>query len=297
MQTLTLITDHDDVLNLTHLQSFVRLQETGSFTTAAEQLGIGQSTVTQHIQRLEKILGKQLIDRTTHRVQLTTEGEALLSYARGMLELNGKVSSLFGKSRLHGRLRLGVSEDVVANRLTAILEDFIRLYPLVDLELTVALSSPLYQMMEIGDLDLVLAKRHIGESQGRLLYREPLVWLARDPELLRLKESEPVPLIAFPTPSITRKIAQDALNRHNILWRIVCTCASLSGLTAAARAGMGVLVQPRSMAPDGLRQVSGAWLPPLDDVEFVLVPRRGADVALVEALSDLIVARLVPHGG
>ena len=295
MQTLTVITDHDDVLNLMHLQSFVRLQETGSFTAAAEQLGIGQSTVTQHIQRLEKSLGKQLIDRTTHRVQLTTEGEALLSYARGMLELNGKVSSLFGKSRLHGRLRLGVSEDVVANRLTAILEDFIRLYPLVDLELTVALSAPLYQMLEVGDLDLVLAKRHIGESQGRLLYREPLVWLARDPELLRLKESEPVPLIAFPTPSITRKIAQDALNRHNILWRIVCTCASLSGLTAAARAGMGVLVQPRSMAPYGLRQVAGGWLPPLDDVEFVLVPRRGADVALVDALSDLIVARLVPH--
>ncbi len=102
-----------------------------------------------------------------------------------------------------------------------------------------------------------------------------------------------MPLIAFPTPSITRKIAQDALDRHKILWRIVCTCASLSGLTAAARAGMGVLVQPRSMAPDGLKEVAGNWLPPLEDVEFVIVPRRGADVALVEALSDLIVARLV----
>lgn len=297
MQTLTVIVDRDTMLNLIHLESFVSLQESGSFTAAADRLGIGQSTVTQHIQRLEKSLGKQLIDRTTHRVQLTTEGEALLSYARAMLDLNGKVHSLFGENRLRGRLRLGVSEDVVASRLTLILEDFIRLHPLVDLELTVALSSPLYQMLDVGELDLVLAKRHIGETQGRLLYREPLVWLARDTELIRLKEGEPVPLIAFPTPSITRKIAQDTLDRHKILWRIVCTCASLSGLTAAARAGMGVLVQPRSMAPDGLKEVSGGWLPPLDDVEFVLVPRRGADAALVEALSALIVARLVPQAG
>lgn len=284
------------MLNLTHVMSFVRLQEAGSFTLAAEQLGIGQSTVTQHIQRLEKSLGRQLIDRTTHRVKLTAEGEALLTYARGMLDLNAKVSSLFGESRLRGRIRLGVSEDVVASRLTAVLEDFIRLHPLVDLELTVALSTPLFQMQDLGELDLVLAKRHIGEARGRLLYREPLVWLARDPDLLRLRADQPVPLIAFPAPSITRKVAQEALDREKMLWRIVCTCASLSGLTAAARAGMGVLVQPRSMAPEGLREITGDRLPPLEDVEFVLVPRKGADAALVEALSSLIEARITPQG-
>ena len=281
------------MLNLSHLNSFVMLQQTGSFTQAAARLGVGQSTVSQHIQRLEKALGKQLIHRSTHEVKLTTEGEALLGYARGMLDLNGKVESLFGESRLRGRLRLGVSEDVVASRLTSILEDFIRLHPLVDLELTVALSAVLYQMQDVGDLDLVLAKRHIGETQGRLLYREPLVWLARDPDHI-LSRGDTLPLIAFPPPSITRRIAQEALDREKMPWRIVCTCGSLSGLTAAARAGMGVLVQPRSMAPAGLKEIAAGRLPQLEDVEFVLVPRRGADAALTEALSSLIVARIVP---
>ena len=281
------------MLNLSHLNSFVMLQQTGSFTQAAARLGVGQSTVSQHIQRLEKALGKQLIHRSTHEVKLTTEGEALLGYARGMLDLNGKVESLFGESRLRGRLRLGVSEDVVASRLTSILEDFIRLHPLVDLELTVALSAVLYQMQDVGDLDLVLAKRHIGETQGRLLYREPLVWLARDPDHI-LSRGDTLPLIAFPPPSITRRIAQEALDREKMPWRIVCTCGSLSGLTAAARAGMGVLVQPRSMAPAGLKEIAAGKLPQLEDVEFVLVPRRGADAALTEALSSLIVARIVP---
>ncbi len=282
------------MLNLHHLNSFVMLQQTGSFTEAAARLGVGQSTVTQHIQRLEKSLGRQLVFRDTHQVRLTAEGEALVGYARGMLDLNGKVASLFGESRLRGRLRLGVSEDVVASRLTSILEDFIRLYPLVDLELTVALSAVLYQMQDIGDLDLVLAKRHIGETHGRLLYREPLVWLARDPDHV-LSRGDALPLIAFPPPSITRRVAQEALDREKMAWRIVCTCGSLSGLTAAARAGMGVLVQPRSMAPAGLKEIAADRLPVLEDVEFVLVPLRGADAALMEALSSLIVAQIAPQ--
>jgi DNA-binding transcriptional LysR family regulator len=263
------------------------LQQTGSFTEAASRLGIGQSTVTQHIQRLEKSLGRQVVFRDTHQVRLTADGEALLSYARSMLDLNGKVASLFGESRLRGRLRLGVSEDVVANGLTTILEDFIRLYPLVDLELTVALSAVLYQMQDAGDLDLVFAKREIGQTHGRLLFRDPLVWLARDPDHVLL-QGDVLPLIAFPPPSITRRIAQESLDRKKIAWRIVCTCGSLSGLTAAAHAGMGVIVQPRSMAPPALKEIPIERLPLLEDVEFVLVPRRGAEGEAVAALSNLI---------
>ena len=57
---------------------------------------------------------------------------------------------------------------------------------------------------------------------------------------------------------------------------------------------MGVLVQPRSMAPVGLKEIPAERLPVLEDVEFVLVPRRGADAALVEALSNLIVVKIAP---
>lgn len=282
------------MLNPHHLKSFLAVKETGSFTLAAERLGLRQSTITQHIQRLEKTLQRHLVFRDTHQVRLTAEGEALLAYARRILDLNDQAVALFGENRLRGRLRLGVSEDVVANRLTQILEDFIRLYPSVDLELTVALSVALNQMQEIGELDLVLAKRRIGETHGRLLYREPLVWLARDPDIV-LSRGEVVSLIAFPPPSITRQVAQEALDRGNMPWRIVCTCGSLSGLAAAARAGMGVLVQPRSMVPPGLKEVPADRLPVLEDVEFVLVSRRGADAALVEALSNLISTKFAPQ--
>ena len=167
------------------------------------------------------------------------------------------------------------------------LEDFVRSHPSVDLELTVALSGVLYQMQDNGELDLVLAKRRLGDSRGRLVYREPLVWLARDPE--HVLSLAALPLIAFPPPSVTRSIALEVLEQHRMPWRIVCTCGSLSGLTAAARAGMGVLVQPQSMSPSGLKEISR--LPPLEDVEFVLIPSKGADRALVSALSDDILIK------
>jgi DNA-binding transcriptional LysR family regulator len=279
------------MLDLTQLRSFVAVEQMGSFTLAAERLGLGQSTVSQHIQRLEMLLGRKLLERDTHRVVLTGDGEALLGHARAMLAIEGEVQSLFAGNSLRGSLRLGVSEDFVTSQLPDVLEEFVRSHPSVDLELTVALSGTLYEMQDNGDLDLVLAKRRLGDVRGRLVYREPLVWLARDPERLRGLKG-PLPLIAFPTPSVTRAVALEALRRQQVPWRIVCTCGSLSGLTAAARAGMGVLVQPRSMAPTGLTEIEPGWLPALEDVEFVLVPRKGADQLLVSALSDDILAKV-----
>ncbi|KRB24616.1 MULTISPECIES: LysR substrate-binding domain-containing protein [Mesorhizobium] len=276
------------MLDLVQLRSFVTVQQMGSFTFAAERLGLGQSTVSQHISKLEAAIGRRLLARDTHKVVLTPDGEALLGHARTLLSIEGQVQALFTAQRLRGTLRLGVSEDLVASRLPLVLEDFVRSHPSVDLELTVALSGLLYEMQDNGELDLVLAKRRLGDSRGRLVYREPLVWLARDPE--HVLSLAALPLIAFPPPSVTRSIALEALERHRMPWRIVCTCGSLSGLTAAARAGMGVLVQPQSMSPSGLKEIGS--LPQLEDVEFVLIPSKGADRALVSALSDDILNKV-----
>ncbi|MDE1153621.1 MAG: LysR substrate-binding domain-containing protein [Micavibrio sp.] len=271
------------MLDLSQLRSFLAVAQTGSFTGAAKQLGISQSTVSQHIQRLEAGLKRRLVLRDTHKVSLTTDGDALLGRARQMLAMNDEVATLFNAQQLRGRLRFGVSEDFVGNRLPTVLETFAHAYPSVDLELTVNLSGVLYEMLDAGELDVVLAKRHLNSGRGQLLYREPLVWVARDAEVM--EKGQPLPLIAFPAPSITRRIAFETLDRYNMAWRVVCTCSSLSGLTAAARAGMGVLIQPRSMIPFGLRELHDSGLPPLEDVEFVLVTHKRADPKLVKALT------------
>lgn len=279
------------MLDLTQVQSFLAVQDTGSFSLAARRLGLGQSTVSQHVARLEERLGRRLFARDTHGVALTAEGEALLPQARAMLALAEQVTAQFSTARLRGRLRLGLSEDLVAGQLPFILEAFTRSHPGVDMELTVALSAPLFAQLDLGEIDMVLAKRRIGESRGALVYREALVWLARDPAIARQR---PLPLIAFPPPSVTRTLALSALEGAGIPWRIACTSGSLSGLTAAARAGMGVFVQPRGMAPPGLKEIGAEMLPALEQVEFVLIRRRGADPALLAALEHEILRNLAP---
>jgi hypothetical protein len=57
------------------------------------------------------------------------------------------------------------------------------------------------------------------------------------------------------------------------------------------------MVQPRSMVPEGLKEIPADRLPVLEDVEFVLVARRSADAAMMDALSSLIAARMVPQPG
>lgn len=277
------------MLDLTQLRSFLAVAESESFSRAAERLGLGQSTVSQHLKRLEDHLGCRLLHRDTHSVRLTHEGEALLPEARRMLALSDRVEGQFRAEALRGRIRFGLSEDLANSFLPSILERFAQSHPGVELELTVALSSDLFAQAHRGEIDLVLAKRRPGEAQGRLVARMPLVWLAREPEIAAAQR--PLPLIVFPPQSLTRRAAIEALDAAGIPWRISCTSHSLSGLTAAARAGLGLFVQPSALRPEGLREVEPGLLPELEPTEFTLVARRSADPRIAAALSEAILNR------
>ena len=117
--------------------------------------------------------------------------------------------------------------------------------------MTVGLSGTLFQALDAAELDLILAKRRPGEDRGRLVRRERLVWIAGDSALA--DPDRPLPLIVYPPPSISRGMALEALERAGRSWRIICTSSSLSGLNAAALAGLGVCVQADGFVPQGLR--------------------------------------------
>jgi DNA-binding transcriptional LysR family regulator len=251
------------------LQTFLTVAETRNFTQAAERLGLRQPTVSQHIRKLEAEAGRRLFVRDTHSVAMTADGEAMIEFARNILTANQRAERYFTGSQLRGRLRFGTSEDFVASRLPEVLREFIRAHPLVDVELTVGLSGELNEKLGRGELDLVCGKRRPGEDRGRLVWRDRLVWVAG--ELPPLDPSAPAPLILLSPPSISREMALAALERSGRPWRIVCTSGSVSGLRAAALAGLGVTVFAESLIPPGLAEIPGDHdLPDLGDVEFVL---------------------------
>ncbi|MFD3568696.1 LysR substrate-binding domain-containing protein [Streptomyces sp. NPDC058667] len=271
----------------THLRTFLAVAQTLSFTRAADRLGLRQSTVSQHVRRLEGATGRPLFTRDTHRVALTEDGEAMLGFTRSILQAHERAAAFFGGTRLRGRLRFGASEDFVTTRLPEILESFRREHPEVDLELTVELSGTLQARLAAGRLDLILAKRRGAESEGRLVWEDTLIWIGAPG--LRLDPERPVPLILYPPPGITRARALEALEAQGRAWRIACTSSSLSANVAAARAGLGVMAHTRGLVPPGLVPVPArAGLPELGDVGFVL--RGGAVQEAADALAEAILA-------
>lgn len=281
------------------LQTFLTVGETRSFTQAAERLGLRQSTVSQHIRKLELEAGRRLFVRDTHSVTVTADGEAMIEFARNILAANERAERYFAGSQLRGRLRFGASEDFVASRLPEVLREFVRTHPLVDVELTVGLSGELNQKLDRGELDLVCGKRRPREDRGRLIWRDRLVWVSGDQR--PLDPSAPTSLILYPPPSITREIALAALERDGCTWRIVCTSGSLSGLRAAALAELGVTVFAEGLIPPGLAEIpDGHGLPDLGTVEFVLHGAGKVMHAPAAKLADAILAsgiRLQPSEG
>ncbi|MFI8402939.1 LysR substrate-binding domain-containing protein [Streptomyces sp. NPDC003444] len=275
----------------TQLRTFLAVAQTLSFTRAADRLGLRQSTVSQHVRRLEEATGRPLFSRDTHRVELTEDGEAMLGFARTILQAHERAAAFFGGTRLRGRLRFGASEDFVTTRLPEILESFRREHPEVDLELTVELSGTLQARLAAGRLDLILAKRRGTEGGGRLVWEDSLIWIGSPG--LRIEPDRPVPLILYPPPGITRARALEALEAQGRAWRIACTSSSLSANVAAARAGLGVMAHTRGLVPPGLVPVPPrAGLPDLGEVGFVLRRgRRGGEAQeAADALAEAILA-------
>jgi DNA-binding transcriptional LysR family regulator len=268
------------------LATFVTVAKARSFTEAGRRLGLQQSTVSQHVRRLEEAASRRLFVRDTHSVALTADGDAMLGLALGILEANERARRYFAGSDLRGRVRFGASEDFVQSRLPEVLREFTRVHRAVDLELTVGLSGGLLEALDAGELDLVLAKRRPGEDRGQLVRREKLVWLGSDTALA--DPDRPLPLILYPPPSISRAIALEVLERTGRSWRIVCTSSSFSGLNAAALAGLGITVQGDGFVPAGLTALPG--LPDLGQIEFVIAgpgrTLRGPAEALATAVLD-----------
>jgi epsilon-lactone hydrolase len=74
-----------DAIELRHLRAFVAVAEELNFGRAAERLYLSQPALSRQIRALERLVGCELLRRTTHRVELTIAGEALLDRARRLL--------------------------------------------------------------------------------------------------------------------------------------------------------------------------------------------------------------------
>jgi DNA-binding transcriptional LysR family regulator len=155
------------VLDLLKLKTFLVLAATSSFTRAAAELGYSQSSVTTHIQSLERELGVPLFDRFGRKVLLTEIGRQMLDYANRLLALAEEAKAAVRKQgNWGGPLSVGAPEAVITYRLPDVLRQFQALYPHVHITICPR-SDSRTQVEEVldGSLDVAFIVDELVSSE------------------------------------------------------------------------------------------------------------------------------------
>ena len=146
---------------LPSLSVFLRVTETGSFSRAADSLGMTRSMVTRRIQALEEDLGTKLFFRSTRKVTLSSEGMELLVRARDLL---AKTNALYVELRdqagkpLFGSIRIASSVIIGWVFLQKVVQEFLDANPGVTIEL-VTEDQPIKMVDEGIDLAFKVGNR------------------------------------------------------------------------------------------------------------------------------------------
>jgi DNA-binding transcriptional LysR family regulator len=259
------------------LGAFVRVVETGSFSAVARESHASQSAVTRQIAQLEQHFGVRLFHRTTRRLSLTDDGQALLPHARHMMENADEMEAALGRQsgEPRGLVRLGTSIAgglFLATRLPALLAR----HPGLSVELVMR-DQPSDMIEERLDLafrsgeiaDASLVARRAGQL-GRAVVAAP-IYLERHgapatPDDLALH----VCLIhdATPDPHVWRFTGPDGPMSVRVSGAFLANDSE--AVRRAARAGHGVALLPEIQLVDDLR--AGRLFRLLEDYPSQQVP-------------------------
>ena len=240
---------------LTALGTFVRVIETGSFSTAARSLGMGQPAVSKAIATLEERLAVRLLLRSTRGLTPTDAGEAFYERAkRVMLEVEQAEHVARGVStRLSGRVRVSADVTFARLHLMPVLNGFLDMYP--DLALDIVLDDRNVDLLEEGvDVGLRtgthnalnMSARKLGEAPryvvGSRAYLERAGIPSTPGELSRHQFINYSQQGGGRVWTFRRNDAESSVSLHGRL-----SVSALEGVREAVLAGMGIAVAPEWM--------------------------------------------------
>src|SRR6516165_5346271 len=259
------------------LRAFVRVTETGSFSAVARETHVSQSAVTRLVAQLEQHFDVRLFHRTTRRLSLTDDGQALLAHARHLIESADEMEAVLGRQSgaPRGLVRLGTSVAgglFLATRVPALLER----YPGLSVELVMR-DQPSDMVEERLDLafrsgeiaDASLVARRAG-NLGRAVVAAP-IYLERHGA-----PATPEDLVghtclihdATANPEIWRFTGPDGQVSVRVSGAFIANDSE--AVRRAARAGHGVALLPEIQLIDDLR--AGRLFRLMEDYESQRVP-------------------------
>lgn len=269
------------------IAAFARVVDSGSFSAAADRLGLSKSAVSAHVQRLEERLGIRLLNRTTRRLSVTEAGAAYYRHCARILaeaEAAEQVASALQREP-RGTLRMSAPDSFGWMHVAPAVPDFLKRYPELSVDITL---SPAHVNLVDEGLDLAV---RIG-----VLEDSPLVVRKLAPSRLVVCAA-PAYLEERGTPREPADLAKHNCLCNSLLpwgdeWRLagkrgearVAVSGSVCSnnaemLRAAALDGIGIALLPtwavaEPLRAGALRRVLDVWEPPTSTIYAVYPGNR-----------------------
>ncbi len=270
-------------LDTDQLRTFLAIEQTGSFTKAANIVAKTQSAVSMQIKKLEENVGKQLFLRLGRNIQLTSDGHKLVAYAREIIDASNRAMAAFDEEALRGNVYLGTADDYAERFLPTILAGFSESNPFVEVSVVCENTYGLRQRIKSGELDVAIVTHNEAREQSELIRREPLLWVTSARHNIHMQN--PLPLALGSPHCIWREAAMSALNDANREFRMLYTSFSATVVGSAVLAGLAVSVQPESALRPGMRVLTERdGFPELAQAEIGMLRGRRERNTVSEAL-------------
>lgn len=257
------------IMELHQLRYFHTVARAGSFTRAAEELGIGQPSLSQQIRALEKSVGTPLFERLGRSVRLTAFGEALREPAQNILRQVAMAQNSLADLRegVCGRLRIGVIPTILPYWIAPRITDFQKAFPEVDVQLVEDSTARLVEKLQSGDLDIAVASLPVKNPDiiCSELFREPLFLAVSkghplaDKSAVDLRAFVDEPLLLLKEGHCLRDNVLMACTRSKAELRSIFESHQLESIFQLIRAGFGVTLVPAMASAHG----AGCTLIPL----------------------------------
>lgn len=295
-------------MELRQLATFVAVAEEGSFTRASERLHVVQSAVSAGVRNLERELGASLFDRSTHRVQLTDAGRALLPEARATLAAAAAARDAVDAVRggVRGTVLLGTmqAQGMRAINVPDLLAQFREDHPFVQVNIRHAAGGSLELAMNVaeGKLDLAFVSLPDNEVPG-----VKLLPLAREAIAVIMPATHPlagraaiglvdladVPMVEFPQGWGVRTATDRAFTAAGVRRTIAYEVNDTGSVIGFVRRGLALGMLPASMVDTSgeLRAVEIEGQAPQFQTALV-TPSNRRPSAAAQALVERILARV-----
>lgn len=272
---------------LAAFRTFIRIAETGSFSSVAREVGATQPAVSRQIAALEAHLGSRLFQRSTRSLTLTEDGRDLLSHARLVVEAVEETEAAIGRRRTSpsGLVRLGCpvvfGRLYVAPRLNRLLDRYPELS--LDLSMTDAVVDMVQDGLDlsirVGEVqDVSLVSRRIGSTTSIVVASDSYIAQHGEPQHpSELTHHQCIIFTRTPTPETWHFTGGDGTLAVPVTGRLRTN--GIEAVIEAASSGVGVALVPIWMMREEsvssrLHQILNAWRPHRRQISVVYPSKR-----------------------